>query len=75
MDSLPPDVFPGALATHFPRIVNLIAMQWNDHRGCPAYFNELLVDRRGGRQGFPAAVKRDLLKLLDHWYGAEPTLK
>jgi hypothetical protein len=59
MDLLPPDVFPGALATHYPRIVNLIAMQWNDRSACPAYFDELLEDRRGGRQGFPA-VRLDL---------------
>lgn len=75
MDLLPPDAFPGALATHYPRIVNLIARQWNDRNGCPAYFDELLVDRRGGRQGFPPAVKRDLLKLRDYWYSGEPTLK
>jgi len=67
MDVLPPEVFPGALATHYPRILNLIALQWNDRLGCPAYFDELLVDRRGGRQGFPAAVKRDLQKLRDYW--------
>jgi hypothetical protein len=50
-------------------------MQWNDRIACPAYFDELLVDRRGGRQGFPPAVRRDLLKLRDYWYGGEPTPK
>jgi hypothetical protein len=69
MDHLPSTVFPGALASQYPRIVNHIAMAWNDRQGCQAYFAELLVDRRGCRRGFPDAVKRDLLKLLDHWYG------
>jgi hypothetical protein len=69
MDLLPPAVFPGALASQYPRIVNLIALLWNDRKGCREYFDELLVDRRGGRQEFPDAVKRDLLKLLDYWYG------
>jgi hypothetical protein len=67
MDALPPDLFPGALATQYPRIVNFIAVQWNDRRMCPAYFEELLVDRRGGRQGFPSAVNRDLQRLRDYW--------
>ena len=28
-----------------------VAMQWNDRRACPAYFEELLIDRRGGDLG------------------------
>ena len=68
LDVLPPAAFPGALATHYPRIVNLIAMLWSHSIGCSAYFDELIIDRRGGRQGFPAAVKHDLLVLRDYWY-------
>lgn len=68
IDLLPPAMFPGALATHYPRIVNLIAMLWKNRIGCPLYFDELLIDRRGGRQGFPQAVKLDLLRLRDYWY-------
>ena len=69
LDALPTDVFPGGLAEQYPRIVNYIAVQWNDLRWCPAYFEELLVDRRGGRQGFPVDVARDLQKLHDFWHG------
>jgi hypothetical protein len=68
LDLLPSAAFPGALATHYPRIVNLIAMLWSHRIGCSAYFDELIIDRRGGRQGFPAAVKRDLLVLRDFWH-------
>ena len=39
IDLLPPAAFPGALATHYPRIVNLIAILWNDHTGCFLYFD------------------------------------
>lgn len=67
-DALPPDVAPCALASQFPRIVNLIVAQWNDHRGAPDLFEELLGDRRGGRAGFPPAVRRDLLKIQEYWY-------
>jgi hypothetical protein len=67
-DALPPEVAPCALASLYPRIVNLIVAQWNDHRDVPELFEELLADRRGGRAGFPPAVRRDLVKLQEYWY-------
>jgi hypothetical protein len=67
-DGLPPEVAPCALASAYPRIVNLIVAQWNDHHGVPELFDDLLGDRRGGRAGFPPAVRRDLLRLQEYWY-------
>ena len=67
-DALPTEVAPCALASAYPRIVNLIVAQWKDHRAAPDLFEELLGDRRGGRAGFPPAVRRDLLKLQEYWY-------
>jgi hypothetical protein len=67
-DALPPEVAPFALASAYPRIVNLIVAQWNDTRGVPELFEELLADRRGGRAGFPPAVQRDLVNLQEYWY-------
>ena len=67
-DALPQQVAPCALASQFPRIVNLIVAQWDDHRGAPQLFEDLLGDRRGGRAGFPPAVRRDLLRLQEFWY-------
>jgi hypothetical protein len=75
LDQLPPKVFPSALATHYPRIVNLIALQWNDPNSCPKFFKELLDDQRDGRQGFPAPVRRDLENLRAYWYGVAPSLE
>jgi len=71
LDELPPDVFPGALASQYARIVNLIALQWNDRESCGRYFNSLINDQRGGRQGFPELVRRDLLRLAKYWYHIE----
>jgi hypothetical protein len=59
LDQLPPEIFPGALATSYPRIVNVIALHWNDRRICSKYFNELLDDQRGGRKGF-TSIRHDL---------------
>ncbi|HEY7787667.1 MAG TPA: hypothetical protein VIF33_04015 [Casimicrobiaceae bacterium] len=74
-DALPPEITPCALATQFPRIVNVIVAQWNDHRGAPELFEELLGDRRGGRAGFPPAVRRDLLGLQEYWYSGSFKLR
>ncbi|HSQ79870.1 MAG TPA: hypothetical protein VLU54_01820 [Casimicrobiaceae bacterium] len=71
--ALPPEVSPHSLAMRFPRIVNLIASLWDDRHGAPKLFEDLLVDRRGGRAGFPPAVRHDLLRLREFWYSSSPT--
>jgi hypothetical protein len=68
LDRLPPEVRPLELAMRYPRIVNLIALHWNDRNICGRYFNGLLNDQRGQRQGFPQHVRDELLKLAEHWY-------
>jgi hypothetical protein len=65
--SLPREVRPLALVTKYPRIVNLLAQDWNDHEACAAYFGHLLVDHRGNRQGFPIAVKSDIRILQEYF--------
>ena len=74
LDELPLEVFPIGLATQYPRIVNLIALQWHDRDSCDRYFKELLIDQRGGRQGFPGPVKRELAKLWAYWELSEPQI-
>ena len=70
-DSLPTEVAPCALATQYPRIVNMIVAQWNDHVHAPVVFADLLGDRRGGRAGFPPAVRRDIENLQEFWYSGK----
>lgn len=74
-DMLPPEVAPCALATQFPRIINVIVAQWNDHMNAPGLFEELLGDRRGGRAGFPPAVRRDLMHLQEFWYSGRVAVR
>lgn len=61
--SLPGSRWPMNLATHYPRIVNHLALVWPDKHLTDMYFERLLTDTRGGRQGFPSPVHGDLLAL------------
>ncbi len=70
-DAFPADKAPCALASQYPRICNLIAVHWNDMRGAPELFEDLLTDRRGGRAGFPPAVRRDLISVQEQWYSGQ----
>jgi hypothetical protein len=72
--ALPSDRKPRALASANPRIVNQIAAQWHEAHGPSRLFEELLHDRRGGRAGFSAAVRDDLNRLQEHWYGGTTRL-
>ena len=56
---------PTELCDRFPRIANRLALCWSDPTLTVSVLNELLVDRRGGRQGFPRAVRADLMALLE----------
>ncbi len=67
-DAFPPERAPCALASQYPRVCNMVAVQWNDHRGAPELFADLMTDRRGGRAGFPPAVRRDLQMVQEYWY-------
>jgi hypothetical protein len=58
--NLPVEFRPVALAAKYPRIVNLIAWQWHDHKACCAYLDELLAGRRPGRRGFPTEISWEL---------------
>lgn len=60
---LPKQVRPLALMRRHPRIANLLAANWNDPAAFHKYLGNLLVDRRGGRQGFSSEIKEELVRL------------
>lgn len=64
---LPSDVRPGALPIQYVRIANKLARVWADPHACLEYLDGLLIDRRGGRQGFPFEVALELAGLKDHY--------
>ena len=67
LDTLPMSVRPTALAANYPRIANRLALLWKQPRQCDVYFESLLVDERGGRQGFPQSVALELVTLKTHY--------
>ena len=66
LDALPYRVQPHALCEFYPRVANFIAAMWGDTESLRVYFDELLVDRRGGRKGFPLDVFNNLRVLRDY---------
>lgn len=68
LDSLPEEMRPLHLVKEFPRLVNLIALEWRDPAAAARLLTELLGDSRHGRQGFPPAVHVELHRLHFHAY-------
>lgn len=56
--------YPFALEQKYERILKTIDELW-DTPQIDAYFTELVIDTRGGRQGFPKDVLNDILVLRD----------
>ena len=54
---------PRVLCERFPRVANHLAWCWHDAALCEQALEDLLLDRRGGRRGFPAGVVRELQRL------------
>lgn len=62
--------YPASLEAQYPRVFNNIMSVWGTPR-VDDYLGSLLIDDRGGRQGFPAKVMQDILFL----YGLREKLK
>jgi hypothetical protein len=69
---LPFEGKPTALAAAYPRIANALAALWARPDEFRAYLDELLVDRRGGREGFPVDVLEDLTLLGTYYATLHP---
>ena len=56
---------PLRLCQLYPRLANRLAWCWRDPMLASQTLEDLLQDRRGGRQGFPAPVLRELQRLVE----------
>jgi tankyrase len=57
--------YPVHLEAQFGRILRKIEELWDSPR-LDEYFSDLLIDKRGGRQGFPEAVLKDLIMIREY---------
>ena len=73
--SLDDGVRPKELASRYPRIVNKIARDWRLPSQLDRYFQELLMDTRGNRQGFPLKIVMELSTLREHYTGMSGTAR
>lgn len=71
-EKLPADVRPTALVRRFPRIANFVAANWPKPEALYSYLDELFVDRRGNRQGFPPEVMAELFTLRAYYGELHP---
>lgn len=67
LESLDVKVRPRILPGLYVRIVNNIAERWTEPDLMRAYFEELMVDRRGDRAGFPDDILIELSALKHHY--------
>lgn len=54
--------YPKTLEEGYPRVFNEILSRWGSPE-MESYLEDLMVDKRGGRQGFPPEVMNDILTL------------
>jgi hypothetical protein len=72
IETLPQEFQPTAIGATFPRIANALASRWATPESLTSYLNDLLVDTRGGRRGFPVKVLRELHALRALYAGLHP---
>ena len=70
--TLPVEAQPRSLMYKFPRIANLLAAMWPDPSSFRRYIDDLLVDKRGNRQGFPVDVLKELFELRAYYEELHP---
>jgi hypothetical protein len=72
---LPAAARPKALTRHYPRIVNKVAEVWTHPLQCERYLDELMLDKRGGRKGFPLDVASEIATLKLHFLSTTNALQ
>ena len=58
---------PAAIPREFPHIANKLCEIWKQPVLCDKYFNELVLDQRGGRKGFPLQIASELSSLRQYY--------
>jgi hypothetical protein len=67
IEKLPPEAHPTQLGEKYPRLLNRISSLWRHPDELMEYLNELIVDTRGDRSGFPIAIVTELVNIKDYY--------
>jgi len=67
ISGLPEAVRPLQLRENFPRICNQIAELWAIPELAIPFFDDLLIDNRGGRNGFSLSIITEVSNLREHF--------
>ncbi len=67
LDSLPVAHRLPVLLRHYPHVVNRLAADWHLPRRMIEVFDALLIDARGGRNGFAFEAALELMQLREHY--------
>jgi hypothetical protein len=65
VNSLPPQLSLEETARNFPHVINRLAMCWNNARDLQKAVDDLLIDDRLKREGFPLKVLVELTEVRD----------
>ena len=65
---MPEAVQPRQLALRYARLANKLCKVWTDPLKCEPLLDDLMMDRRGGRKGFPLQVADELATLRDYYF-------
>jgi len=65
--ALPPSVKPTLLPIEFVRIANALSRRWGTPSACLAYFDDLLINKRGPRRGFSIGIVLELAGLKNYF--------
>ena len=66
LDTLPDAVKPVQLTLRYPRILNRLSLLAGEPQLLLSYLKSLMIDDRGGRQGFPGRIPFELQDVYDH---------
>ncbi|NTV96514.1 MAG: hypothetical protein HGA75_14045 [Thiobacillus sp.] len=74
-NKLPFSIYPRQTIDQYPRIIDMTALLWNEPDGFRKYFDELLNDDRGDRQGFPFEVLMEIGNIREEHERQHPDRK
>ena len=55
-------------ALRYARLANRLAKAWKEPQKCERLLDDLMMNRRGGRKGFPLQVANELASLRDYYF-------